>query len=158
MSELGRRASVFLTDDGTLAKDIDFVFEQSIQTRHPVYLFIPMDTPDIFMDGSRPDTDFLNREITNTGHEAEENEAVESIMGALSSSRNGALLFNVLSQRYGLSDEVNQISQHWSATVCGRNALILDTIAHLSRLSSRHWPNHFTMKRGLTMADSIMGS
>ncbi|EEU33630.1 uncharacterized protein NECHADRAFT_56358 [Fusarium vanettenii 77-13-4] len=111
-----RRASAFLTDDATFTKDVDFVLEQSVQTRHPVYLFVPMDVPDIFVDGSRLETVCLNREIINgTAHEPEEQEAVEATMRALSSSRNGALLVDVLAQRYGLLDQVDQISQCWGA-------------------------------------------
>ena len=117
MSEPVRRASVFLTNDETFTTDVDFILEESIRTRHPVYFFIPMDTPDIIVDASRLDNTPLKWTIENVGRQAEEDEIVERIIQAVSSSQNGAILFDVLVHRYGLLDEVRQISQKWQAKV-----------------------------------------
>ncbi|EXJ75057.1 uncharacterized protein A1O5_01753 [Cladophialophora psammophila CBS 110553] len=116
MSEPARRASVFLTNDATFTEEVDFVIERAYQTRHPVYLFIPMDTPDIFVPSDRLESETLNTEIINVGREEAEGAVVDAIVTAMSSSKTGALLVDVLSQRYGLLDQVNQISDLWNAT------------------------------------------
>ena len=104
MSEPVRSASAILDNVDTAAEEIDRVFTAAVTTCRPVYLFVPMDMPDIEIDGSRLKTP-LQTEVINSSPE-EEQFATEEILGALNQARNPCLLVDVLSHRYGLTEDV----------------------------------------------------
>lgn len=160
MSQAVRRSSRFLTNDASFTQEVDYVLEQAYRTRHPVYLFVPMDTPDIFVPSDRLENNPIIKEITNTGREEEENTVVQEILGAMSLSKKGALLVDVLSQRYGVREEVDQISDSWDATVSASTAQCswLETSDHEKRHSSRHWQSRITMRPSPIMEEFTMES
>jgi TPP-dependent 2-oxoacid decarboxylase len=53
MSAPVRVASAFLTINEDLTREVDRVIGTAFKKRHPVYLFIPMDVPDIIDESSR---------------------------------------------------------------------------------------------------------
>jgi pyruvate decarboxylase len=53
MSAPVRVASAFLTINENLTREVDRVIETAFKKRHPVYLFIPIDVPDIIDDSPR---------------------------------------------------------------------------------------------------------
>jgi pyruvate decarboxylase len=105
MSEPVRSASAFLLRDSTFTKDVDEVLEKCVRSRRPVYLYVPMDVPDILVD-SKPLEKPLDLEIRNEGSEDQEDAIVEEIIAALKKSQNPTVLVDVLAQRYGALDDV----------------------------------------------------
>ena len=109
MSEPIRSTSAFLWDERKAAKEIDRVCEAAFKTRRPVYLFIPMDMPDILIDAS-PLENSLDLVIRNIS-EVDEIAATEALLEALYLSRRPCLVVDVLAHRYGLTKEVRTFSR-----------------------------------------------
>jgi pyruvate decarboxylase len=100
--------SVFLTDDSTFTVDIDRLIEACVKTRHPAYLFVPMDTPDILVDSTKLNTP-LDLDISLPGLSNTENEIVDRIIGQLKQAAQPCVLVDVLAHRYGLVEEIREI-------------------------------------------------
>lgn len=101
-------ASVFLTDDSTFTQEVDLVMEVCIKTRRPVYLYVPMDTPDLLVDASRLQNP-LNVAITNPGREALEDSIVRKIIDEVERAERPCILVDALTQRFGLTDDVREM-------------------------------------------------
>jgi pyruvate decarboxylase len=108
MSEPVRVDSAFLTNDEAFTDDIDRVLESAIKYRRPVYLFIPMDVPDLLVDAS-PLSTALQVEIQSTCSESTEDIVVDLIFDSLKSAQKPCILLDVLTQRYGVLEEAQQI-------------------------------------------------
>jgi pyruvate decarboxylase len=108
MSEPVRSASVFLLDDTTFTKHVDSVIETCVKTRRPVYIYIPMDTPDLLVDSSPLFTP-LSLEITNDGQEDGEDAIVKDIMEMLEKAQQPTVLVDVLAHRYGCTKDVKAL-------------------------------------------------
>lgn len=108
MSKPVRTDSVFLDDDEKFATDVDRVIESCFKTRRPVYMYVPMDTPDILIPSHRLQMP-LDVEIRNDGRQKEENKIVDRIMGLLKDAKSPAVLVDVLARRYGLENEVAEL-------------------------------------------------
>jgi pyruvate decarboxylase len=108
MSKPVRTDSVFLNHDDTFATDVDRVIQSCFKTRRPVYIYVPMDTPDILISSQRLNTP-LDIEIRNDGRQEEEARIVDRILSFLRDAKNPTLLVDVLARRYGLDEEVTQL-------------------------------------------------
>lgn len=106
MSEPVRSGHAFLLNDATFTKEVDAVFEKCVKSRRPVYLYIPMDIPDILVDSSPLSTP-LDLEIRNDGMQNEEDEIIEEILTMLMGARKPTVLADVLAHRYGTAKDVN---------------------------------------------------
>ena len=103
MSEPVRSASAFLIDDATFTAEVDRVIATAVRSRRPVYIFIPMDTPDLLVDPTPLSTP-LDLEIRNLGREQDEEEIVTAILAKITSAKKPVFLVDALAHRYGLSD------------------------------------------------------
>ena len=108
MSKAVRTDSVFLDNDETFAEGVDRVITSCFRTRRPVYIYVPMDTPDILIPSHRLKTP-LDIEIRNEGKQEEEKRVVNRIMSLLKEARNPTVLVDVLARRYGLDDEITEL-------------------------------------------------
>ena len=111
MSEPVRSAVAFLLDDKTFTRDVDAILETCVKSRKPVYLYIPMDVPDILVD-----TNFLSipldLEITNKDSEDVEDVVIEEILSMVTNARNPTVLVDVLAHRYGALKDVHALLEH----------------------------------------------
>jgi pyruvate decarboxylase len=108
MSKPVRTDSVILDNDETFATDVDRVIESCFKTRRPVYIYVPMDTPDVLIPSHRLQTP-LDIEIRNNGRQEEEDKIVDQIVILLKDAKSPAVLVDVLARRYGLEDEVAEL-------------------------------------------------
>ncbi|KAI9836762.1 MAG: hypothetical protein M1819_000927 [Sarea resinae] len=108
MSEPVRSAAAFLTDDAAFVSEIDRVVQTAVKTRRPVYLFIPMDVPDVLVDSSLLSNP-LDLEIRNSGQEDVEDELVEAIVAKFEKASIPAVLVDVLAHRYGAVGMVEEL-------------------------------------------------
>jgi pyruvate decarboxylase len=100
--------SAFLTDEATFTEEVDRVIEVCVKTRHPVYLFVPADTPDILVDAARLAKP-LDLQITNPDQQNVEDEIVDRIITEIKSASRPCVLVDGLTHRYGLVDELKEI-------------------------------------------------
>jgi pyruvate decarboxylase len=107
MSKPVRTDSCFLDKDETFAQDVDRVIEACCKTRRPVYIYVPMDTPDVLIPSHRLKTP-LDVEIRN-GNSQDEDKIVGRILSLLKDAKSPAVLVDVLARRYGLEDEVTEL-------------------------------------------------
>jgi len=108
MSEPVRSGAVWLDCDETFAEDVDRIIELCVKMRKPVYIFIPMDVPDLIISSKRLKTP-LDLQIKNPESEsALEDEIVEQIQTLLKAASKPAILVDVLAHRYGLAAEVDE--------------------------------------------------
>lgn len=103
-----RAGAAFLMDDKTFTAEVDRVIEVAYKTRLPVYIFVPIDVPDILVDGSRLNVP-LDLTISNPGKEAVEDEIVASIMALLQKAQNPSFLVDLLVRRFGLTEQVREM-------------------------------------------------
>jgi pyruvate decarboxylase len=108
MSEPVRKTAAYLVDESEMAKEVDRVLETAVKSRLPVYLFVPIDVPDILIDASPLETP-LDLQISNTGRQDEENELVKEILQMMKLSRNPVILVDVLAHRHGLVEETRRL-------------------------------------------------
>jgi pyruvate decarboxylase len=108
MSEPVRAASAFLMTDHNFTEEVDRIIETSFKTRRPVYLFIPMDTPDILVDPARLSKP-LDLDVMSSCSESVEDEVVEFILQSLETAKNPAILLDVLANRYGVASEAQDL-------------------------------------------------
>lgn len=95
-----RKAYTVLLDEKTMAQEIDRVIEQGVQSRLPVYIYVPMDVAGIPLDAKRLETTPLDTEVRNLEKEAED-EVVRSTLELIKASSAPAILADVLTIRHG---------------------------------------------------------
>lgn len=107
MSKPVRTDACFLDNDETFAQDVDRVIEACFKTRRPVYIYVPMDTPDVLIPSHRLKTP-LDVEIRN-GNTQDEDKIVGRILRLLKDAKSPTVLVDVLARRYGLEEEVTDL-------------------------------------------------
>ena len=108
MSEPVRSAVAFLLYDKTFTQDVDAVLETCVKSRRPVYLYIPMDVPELLVDAS-PLSIPLHLEITNDDPEDLEHVIIEEILSMITNAKMPAVLVDVLAHRYGALKDVHAL-------------------------------------------------
>ncbi|KAL1960889.1 hypothetical protein VTO42DRAFT_5872 [Malbranchea cinnamomea] len=108
MCEPVRSDAAFITDEKTAAELIDRVLVSAVRTKLPVYLFIPIDVPDLLMDAT-PLQKPLDLEIRNEGREAEEDEVVAEVVRLLGQAESPSILVDMLAHRFGLLEETRKL-------------------------------------------------
>lgn len=94
-----RKAWTCLMDEKIMAQEIDRVIEVAVQTRQPVYIYVPLDVPTIPLDAKRLETP-LKTEIINSNKETED-EIVKSTLDSIKTASAPAILADVLTIRHG---------------------------------------------------------
>jgi pyruvate decarboxylase len=94
-----RKACTVLMDEKTMAQEIDRVIEVAVETRQPVYIYVPVDVPVVQLDAKRLETP-LKTEVTNSDKGVED-EIVKSTLEAIKSASAPAILADVLTIRHG---------------------------------------------------------
>ena len=146
MSRPVRTDSTFLDNDERFAEDVDRVISSSFKTRRPVYIYVPMDTPDVLIPSHRLKTP-LDIEIRNEGKEEEEEKIVGRILSLMKDANSPAVLVDVLARRYGLDEEVTELIKITNLPVSLLDCL-LRYRQHL-RSSSRNWHKSLTVTPGI---------
>lgn len=123
MSEPVRTGVAFLVDDTTFTRDVDNVIEICVKSRHPVYLYVPMDTPDLLVDATPLNTP-LDLEIVNSGMEEQEEEILEELMTVLEESERPAVLVDVLTHRHGYAKHVKQLLERTKFPVSTKQSYV----------------------------------
>jgi pyruvate decarboxylase len=145
MSKPVRTDSAFLDDDETFASDVDRVIESCFKTRRPVYIYVPMDTPDILIPSHRLKAP-LDTEIRNEDTQQEE-KIVERILSLVRDAKSPTVLVDVLARRYGLEEEVTELLKITNLPVSLLHSLV-----------QRHWhprPVSSPRQRILTRATGL---
>jgi len=99
MSDPVRRTHTVLTNEETMAQEIDRVIEEGARSMLPVFIYVPTDVVGIPLDASRLDTP-LNTETKNPDA-AVEDRVVQEVLTLIRSSSNPAILADVLAIRHG---------------------------------------------------------
>lgn len=117
VSEPLSAATAILDDDASFTQKVDYVIESCFKTKLPVYLYIPIDTPDIMVDASRLQIS-LDISIANPGKEGLEDEIVQKIIASLNAAQKPAFLIDLLTRRFGLAPDVQEILRLTGLPVC----------------------------------------
>jgi pyruvate decarboxylase len=99
MSDPVRRTHTVLTNEETMAQEIDRVIEEGVRSMLPVFIYVPTDVVGVPLDASRLDTP-LNTETKNPDA-AVEDRVVQEVLTLIRSSSNPAILADVLAIRHG---------------------------------------------------------
>lgn len=151
-------ATEFLWEDGSFTQQVDRVIEASFKTKLPVYLYIPIDTPDILVDGSRLDKP-LDLTISNPGRESEEQEVVDQIVSAIEKAEHPCFLVDLYTQRFGATKDLRDIVESTQIPV---SHTIRPSVGWLltmdnSRLSLLRSANLPSMKPAQTSVERTLG-
>lgn len=109
MAEPIAAATTFLTDEATMASEIDRVIIECVKTKLPVYIFIPTDVVDTPLDASRLDKP-LDTKIVNEKAEVEDL-VVKKVLEAIKNAKNPCILGDVLANRHNARDMVRKLSE-----------------------------------------------
>jgi pyruvate decarboxylase len=99
MSDPVRRTHTVLTNEETMAQEIDRVIEEGARSMLPVFIYVPTDVVGVPLDASRLDTP-LHTETKNPDA-AVEDRVVQEVLTLIRSSSNPAILADVLAIRHG---------------------------------------------------------
>jgi pyruvate decarboxylase len=94
-----RKDHAFLMEDRTMAEDIDRVIISCLQSRLPVYIYVPADVVSVQLDAKRLDTP-LNTSIKNPDNKTEDR-IVETILSLIENASNPTILADILAIRHG---------------------------------------------------------
>lgn len=114
MSEPVRKTHTFLTDDASMAEEIDRVIIEGVKSRLPVFIYIPTDVVSVQLDAKRLDTP-LDTSIRND--RSAEGAIVKSILDLIKTASNPVVVADVLAIRHGgreLARELVDITQFQS--------------------------------------------
>lgn len=117
MSEPVRSDAAFIWDEKEAAGLIDRVLVSAVRTRLPVYLFVPIDVPDLKIDAG-PLEKGLDLEVKNAGREKEEDEVVAEVVEKIGKAENPSLIVDMLAHRFGLVEETKKLIELVDAPVC----------------------------------------
>ncbi|KAI6716621.1 indolepyruvate decarboxylase 5 [Diplocarpon mali] len=98
MAEPVRKTYTFLTNDATMAEEIDRVIIEGIKSRLPVFIYIPTDVVTVQLDAKRLDTP-LDASIQND--KSVENAIVKSVLELIKSASKPVIVADVLTTRHG---------------------------------------------------------
>ncbi|TVY37569.1 Pyruvate decarboxylase [Lachnellula occidentalis] len=99
MAEPIRKTHTILTDENTMAQEIDRVIEAGVKSKLPVYIYVPMDVVGIPLDASRLEKR-LNTTVINSNLQMED-EVVQSTLELIRKSSKPSILADVLTIRHG---------------------------------------------------------
>ncbi|TVY28535.1 Pyruvate decarboxylase [Lachnellula hyalina] len=99
MAEPIRKTHTILTDEKTMAQEIDRVIEAGVKSKLPVYIYVPMDVVGIPLDASRLEKP-LNTKVVNSNSQMED-EVVQSTLELIRKSSKPSILADVLTIRHG---------------------------------------------------------
>lgn len=125
MSKPIRKTHAFLTDEATMAEEIDRVITECVLSRLPVYIYVPTDVVDILLDASRLDVP-LNTAIKNEDRKLE-NLVVEKILDLIKTAASPCLLVDVLAIRHGgraLSRKLAEITNFQSFSTAASKGVL----------------------------------
>jgi pyruvate decarboxylase len=106
MSAPIRKTHTVLDNEATMTQEIDRVIREGVQSRLPVYIFIPMDVPGIQVDAKPLDTPL---DLTIKNDRTVEDEVVQLVLNAIKKSTNPAILADVLTTRHGGKELVKSL-------------------------------------------------
>lgn len=107
-----RKAHAFLMEDKTMAEDIDRVITACVQSRLPVYIYVPTDVVSVQLDAKRLDTP-LDTTIRSPDSRTEDR-IVETVLSLIGKASHPAILADVLAIRHGgleLTKKLAEITQ-----------------------------------------------
>ena len=107
MSEPIRKTYTFLTDDSTMAQEVDRVIVEGVRSKLPVYIYVPTDAVTVKVDASRLETP-LDTEIRNSGPE---DKVVSKVLAMMRESSNPAILADVLATRHNGRDLTRKLAK-----------------------------------------------
>lgn len=99
MAEPIRKTHAFLMDDATMAEEIDRVIIACVQSRLPVYIYVPADVVAVKLDASRLEKS-LDLAITNPDSTTED-QIVSTILSLVEKASKPTILADVLATRHG---------------------------------------------------------
>lgn len=99
MAEPIRKTHTILTDEKTMAQEIDRVIEAGVKSKLPVYIYVPMDVVGTPLDASRLEKP-LSTEVVNSNSQMED-EVVKSTLELIKNSSKPSILADVLTIRHG---------------------------------------------------------
>ena len=101
MSGPVRKTHAFLTDDKTMAEEIDRVIVEGVRSRLPVYIYVPSDVVTVPLDANRLNTP-LDTTLKNEEHK--DDLIAKKVLELIKHSLNPAILADVLAIRHGAQD------------------------------------------------------
>ncbi|KAK5056583.1 hypothetical protein LTR84_012115 [Exophiala bonariae] len=104
-----RQDHAFLMEDSTMAEDIDRVIVSCVQSRLPVYIYVPADVVSVQLDAKRLETP-LNTQITNPDSKTEDR-IVEEILDLIGKAENPTILADIIALRHGGSQLTKQLAE-----------------------------------------------
>lgn len=99
MSKPIRKTHALLTNDATMAEEIDRVISECVISKLPVYIFVPTDVVDLPLDATRLGTP-LNTTIINKDKSVEA-AAIKKILELIKKASSPIILVDVLAIRHG---------------------------------------------------------
>lgn len=99
MAEPIRKTHTVLTDEKTMAEEIDRVLEAGVKSKLPVYIYVPMDVVQVPLDTSRLEKP-LNTKVVNSDAKLED-EVVKGTLELIKKSSKPSILADVLTIRHG---------------------------------------------------------
>ena len=126
-----RKTHAFLMDDATMADEIDRVIIACIQSRLPVYIYVPADVVAVQLDALRLDTP-LDVTIQNSDGKTEDY-IVETVLSLIAKASEPTILADVLTVRHGgmqLAKDLAELTQFPSYSTPLSKGVIDETSPH----------------------------
>jgi pyruvate decarboxylase len=126
-----RKDHALLLDDATMADDIDRVIVACVQSRLPVYIYVPTDVVSVPLDAKRLETP-LDTTIRNPDSQTEDR-IVQKILSSMDAASDPVILADVLAIRHGgldLTKKLAKITQFPSFSTPLSKGVIDETAAY----------------------------
>lgn len=104
-----RKDHAFLMEDQTMADDIDRVIISCVQSRLPVYIYVPADVVSVQLDAKRLETP-LDTSIVNPDSETEDR-IVEKVLALIGKADNPTILADIIAIRHGGLQLTKQLAE-----------------------------------------------
>lgn len=104
-----RQDHAYLMDNNTMAQDIDRVIISCVQSRLPVYIYIPTDVVSVPLDATRLETP-LDTTMRNPDGTTED-QIVSLILSLVEKASNPTILADVLTIRHGGLESVRKLAE-----------------------------------------------
>jgi pyruvate decarboxylase len=126
MAEPIRKTHAFLTDEKTMAQEIDRVIVAGVQSRLPVYIYVPTDVVSIPLDADGLKTP-LDTSIRNQDSKVEDR-IVEGVLDLISKASSPAILADVLAIRHGGQELTRKLVEltHFPSYSCPLSKGVID--------------------------------
>jgi pyruvate decarboxylase len=108
MADPIRETHAYLMDDKTMAEEIDRTIIACVQSRLPVYIYVPADAVAVQLDAKRLETP-LSLVVKNKDPKVED-EIVTSVLSLIEKASNPAILADVLGVRHGGRDLIRKLA------------------------------------------------